>query len=51
MDRYVSRAYPLYFYDPHEFSTMLPKHFEIVESMERYRFLLPHYYLKIRPKA
>ncbi len=51
MDRYVSRSYPVYFYDPYEFATLLPKHYEILERFERYRFLLPHYYLKIRPKT
>ena len=51
MDRYVHRTYPVYFYDPHEFATLLPKHFEILERFESYRFPFPHYYLKIRPKA
>ncbi len=51
MDRYIHRAYPVYFYDPHEFSTLLPDQFEIVESLEKYRFPFPHYYLKIRPGA
>ena len=51
MERYVHRTYPVHFYDPHEFSTLLPDHFEILESFERYRFPFPHYYLKVRPKA
>ncbi len=49
MDKYISRSFPVYLRDPDEFEQLLPKHLEICDRREKYRFPFPNYYLLIRP--
>jgi 2-polyprenyl-3-methyl-5-hydroxy-6-metoxy-1,4-benzoquinol methylase len=51
MDRYISRAFPVYMHNPDELASIIPGTLEVYDRSEKYKFPFPNYYLLLRARA